>query len=332
LVPNPSSEPWISSTPVAVTPISSTSTPTRLFVPNMKHALIITMSDYVGNFAPLPTSQNDGKEIMSFLQGNGFTTEWIHNSEDGKKIEDQFEQLISKARQLGNSNQRGLFFVYYSGHGSIIDGLTVGHTTHNFDVPLEARVRKLTIYANSYVVAFFDCCREVTGTPISTKGGPIEAVAQKLAGQLCIVHAVAPTKKAVTVRSQTGVSEVTQSFLSVLRQAKQTFPSCIQQWAKGHRTVELIDKCPFEVQLTKEQTEMPESLNLPPLAEWTCNDVANFMHTLNLTQDYSTHVHNNGIDGSALNAIVEGEMTWQEAGFTAVGDIAKLKKGLKAHK
>ena len=64
-------------------------------------------------------------------------------------------------------------------------------------------MRKLAAYPNVYVIALLDCCRE---TGLQTKGssGPVP---EKIGGQLFVIHAVGPTKKAVT-RQIGGVSPV----------------------------------------------------------------------------------------------------------------------------
>ena len=74
-------------------------------------------------------------------------------------------------------------------------------------------------------------------------------VEEKTLGQDCIIHAVGPQKKAVSVATTSGRSIVTDQFLNEMGTTKQTFPSCISHWAKRHPTLELIDKCQFEFQL-----------------------------------------------------------------------------------
>ena len=144
--------------------------------------------------------------MQAFLEQNKFETTWINDDEDGSKVNEEFEKLSKLARPLAKTKEKALFFIYYSGHGSIMDGMTYAHTTHNSSIPFESKVRKLTMYPNTYVVSLLDCCREVQHQ--LTSKGMQDEIPEKVPGQLCLIHAVGPTKKAVAVRDSNSVSEV----------------------------------------------------------------------------------------------------------------------------
>ena len=137
-----------------------------------------------------------------FLTPPGFQTNVLHDIVDNSEIEKKFDELIQVAKPLLHSKKKAIFFVYYSGHGSLIDGMTVGHTVIDQQIDIEKRVRKLAAYPNTYVIALFDCCREIGN--LQAKG--LSEKPEKVAGQLFVIHAVGPTKKAIT--KTTGLSLV----------------------------------------------------------------------------------------------------------------------------
>ena len=151
---------------------------------------------------------------------------------------------------------KSAFFVYYSGHGQIVNGVTKGFAITGEPIDLEDLIRCIANYSNTYVVGLLDCCREIP--TVETKGS-VEVV-EKTFGQLCIIHAVGPKKKAVSLATSTGRSSVTDQFLSEMESTQQTFPSCISRWAKGHPTIELIDKCQFDFQLKMQTSKFLEFL------------------------------------------------------------------------
>jgi len=162
--------------------------------------------------------------------------------------------------------------------------------------------------------------------PSETKGNSSE-VTEKTKGQLCIIHAVGPKKKAVAVAESNKLSLVTGQFLGQMRNTNYTFPACIQRWAKLHETVEFIDKLQFEFPL-KIQSEIPTELNLPPLREWEVSTVVEWMRTLKLSQDYSSKIINGALDGEIFaNLYAEGN--WEDLGFSVTGDVYKIKLALK---
>jgi len=284
--------------------------------------------------------------MRNFLEEFHFDTKWLSECQDNTEIDKQFEELRNHARLLSKTKQKALMFIYYSGHGTLIDGVTVGNTLQGTKFDLETQVRKLAIYSNMYVVGLFDCCRSIA--PMQSKGA--EAVPEKVVGQLCIIHAVAPSKSAIT--QQTGNSEVTKSFLQLLRTSNDTFPSCVSKWAKSHKTVEIVDKCLYEVGLKappctaaetpeKQQTEAPSATSekqqvpetksaskqpsLEAAQQWTVADVCSWLKSLSLANDITPVAQEQGIDGSVLQMIIKDEM-WKDFGIKAMGDVIKIKK------
>jgi len=257
----------------------------------------------------------------------------LHDQEELNDINAQFNNLIEIAKTCASQKKKVAFFIYYSGHGLIVDGMTVGNTTLGIRVPLEANLRKLAIRPNSYVISLLDCCREVQRTPVVTKGQG-DSVPEKIAGQYCIIHAVGPSKSAVAVRkSVKDLSEVTKDFLQVMNSAKLTFPACLQQWAKAHATVELVDKCSYELQLTPNTVLPADMVSMPPLREWTQEHVCLWLKSLHLSRDFTAEVKEESIDGSSLASIFANHITWKEAGLPVTGgDLAKIKEAVSRQK
>ncbi len=66
---------------------------------------------------------------------------------------------------MAKANENGIptfsmFFIYFSGHGRMIDGRTIGVDPYDKDTPLEKFVKDLSIKRNTTTIGFFDCCRD----------------------------------------------------------------------------------------------------------------------------------------------------------------------------
>ena len=192
----------------------------------------------------MQAAYNDGRDINNFLKAScQFETLLLHDK-TAEEVVKALQSLQTFAKKTC-SMEKAAFFIYYSGHGQLVNGVTKGFTTTGEPIDLEDLIRRIANYANTYVVGFLDCCRE---TPAVETKGSME-VEEKTSGQICIIHAVGPKKKAVAVATTSGRSYVTDQFLNVMHTTKQTFPSCISKWAKRHPTLELLDKCQFDFQL-----------------------------------------------------------------------------------
>ena len=155
----------------------------------------------------LLTTTNDGKHVREFLEDECRfpQPQWFREESSSEEIQAVFDKMIKNASRRSKENQKALYFVYYSGHGALIDGKTVGYTNSEEVIELETNVRKLALFPNSYVVALFDCCRDIHQ---QTRGGQVEDPLPRYPGQLYIIHAVAPGKKAVSVKSAYGIAQV----------------------------------------------------------------------------------------------------------------------------
>src|SRR4051794_35262219 len=104
------------------------------------------MAQYsIESFKPLLSSTNDGDEITKYLESCSFKVTKLQDISNTQKIEDSFsqiEQIFSENRK-NHQNTKITVFVYYSGHGILIDGHTVGVTVSGIEFPLEEKVRQL---------------------------------------------------------------------------------------------------------------------------------------------------------------------------------------------
>jgi hypothetical protein len=71
-------------------------------------------------------------------------------------IEKEFKILLSKS---DDPNKKVLYFLYYSGYGSMCNAMVYGHTIIGKHIPIDAYARTLSKNQNSYSIAFFDCSR-----------------------------------------------------------------------------------------------------------------------------------------------------------------------------
>jgi len=191
-----------------------------------------------------------------------------------------------------SSKGKAALYVYYSGHGLLVDGMTVACTVSGERFPIESKIRNLSTRPNCLVLSFFDCCLEIP--PISEKGP--KTVEEKTYGQLHIIHAVAPGKSAITRSDSNGLSEVTKEFLSFMEKTSMTFPANISAWTKHHKTVEAVDKMMWQFPLLP-GTKAPQVANaLPsdPFSKWEPHVVVEWLSTLNLRENYLETVINNG--------------------------------------
>lgn len=97
-------------------------------------ALIIANEAYVGGaFQPLPGTQQDAAVMRPALERAGFTVT-VQRNVNRQQLRDA---LADFARQLAALGDRGVGFLYYSGHG-------VGQRGENFLIPVDARVQGVT--------------------------------------------------------------------------------------------------------------------------------------------------------------------------------------------
>jgi hypothetical protein len=104
--------------------------------------LVITMCKYGVGLDVLITSTNDGNAIKELLETKcNFNI--IHKLEevsDEKILETKFTEIENNLR-ANRSKHKTAIFVYYSGHGLLSKGFTVGCTLSGKRFPLEERIR-----------------------------------------------------------------------------------------------------------------------------------------------------------------------------------------------
>ena len=133
---------------------------------------------------------------------------WIKEESDPEIIKSAFHKMKEKAKIFAKSKtEKVLFFVYYSGHGGEMDSMSIGYTLSGGIFEIEGYVRELAQYPNAFVIALFDSCREIESAQVLQSRGAREGIG-KVGGQLYIIHAVAPTKKAISVKDHNAVSQV----------------------------------------------------------------------------------------------------------------------------
>jgi hypothetical protein len=218
-----------------------------------RHALIINFSNYdgktdfpdVGILKPLPSTENDGKEMSGFLASKcGFKVMKADDSLEVEEVEKRFEKLMGLAKSARDLLSKAIFFVYYSGHGIYVNGETHGLSIDGKRINLDRRIRELARQANIYVVSFFDCCRIV----VSEKSGT-EIDTTPTFGQMVSIYASPPNAPAVIVEKPNGLSLITEKFLDHMKtNGHKPFPSCLKNWTSLQQKAEMNVKTTMDIQ------------------------------------------------------------------------------------
>jgi len=164
------------------------------FSPSTRKGLVISSSKYENRKAwpPLNTPLEDGNEMLRFLQNDcKFDTVQYISDEKKARIDGEFQSMLSFAQNLSPS-ESALFFIYYSGHGTLQDADTWGHTVKGEPFNLDEMVKTLATCPNTYVIGFFDCCRQI----LQSKGAVSSSPTTSLYGQSFTIYA-STTKKPV---------------------------------------------------------------------------------------------------------------------------------------
>jgi len=125
----------------------------QLFRPTIKKGLVISSSKYESHtrWQAMNAPANDGKAMVDFLQNNcdfpQSNVKYLPEAEY-QDFDDERKAFIETAKRLA-VDQFALFFLYYSGHGTQEDGLTVGHTVKEEPFPLEEFGRQLARRPNT---------------------------------------------------------------------------------------------------------------------------------------------------------------------------------------
>jgi len=113
-------------------------------------------------FDDMPEVVKEGEDMVEGLKKLNF--EIIYKKDpNSKAMFDLFKDLFKQANAAIKSNKRLFFFFYYTGHGKIKDQTYMVVNEEDFKkymFPFERKVRNLSLYKNTNVVALFDCCRE----------------------------------------------------------------------------------------------------------------------------------------------------------------------------
>ena len=137
-----------------------------IYSPHLKRALIIVNSNYSGHptlSARLPVTQ-DAYNMQSLLSSLSFDTKLLLDCPVDEVTHVYTSFLYDEAvriSKLDPANFYGQFFIYYSGHGRMCNGVTYGVTQFNDDINLDKLVFDLAIRRNNTIMALFDCCRSI---------------------------------------------------------------------------------------------------------------------------------------------------------------------------
>jgi len=145
-----------------------------------------------------------------------------------QQIEREFQDLRNFAGCLGRANSSGLFFIYYSGHGTCDKGNTWGHTVKGEAFDLDQQVRNLSVCPNTLVISFFDCCRQVIDLDMQPKG--VSGTTSTF-GQFYSIYTALTRDVAISFKNAT-LSEGTYSFLEHMASpaGARPFPDNVQNW------------------------------------------------------------------------------------------------------
>jgi len=287
--------------------------------------------DAASGFKPLLTSTNDGNAFKTFLENNHFEIppeRHVTEAKDPAIIMAQFEAITKILVENYKSKRKTAVYIYYSGHGLLVDGCTVGCSITGEKFPLEESIRRLVTRTNCLVLGFLDCCRQIP--PKGTKG---KLVDEKTEGQLYLIHAVGPGKSATTRSDDVnGLSDVTKDFLALMKKSNLTFPASIATWHKYHKTVEVVDKMKWQFPLLAGTLSPAQTVPLPttPFESWEPHEIAEWLSGLKLRENYAPVVtsERKQIDGATLKTIFEAN-EWDSFGFIVDSDILKVKVAMK---
>jgi len=213
------------------------------FVPNEKRAIFIGNKEYEpsSNQKNLDSAEEDAVETHDFMvkkcNFERKNVKIMHNA-NKEELTEEFKKTREWANKLtsGEKMQKGLLFVYYSGHGMIKDSVTsiICPDGQLFPLPLVINCanKKNSAFGlgiannpNIVVICVMDCCR------ILAKGGEDEEELTK--GEYHIFYAVQPGTAASG--SSSGMSKFTKDVLEELgskleKEKKLDFPECMDKF------------------------------------------------------------------------------------------------------
>jgi len=135
-----------------------------------KIGLVITNKSYEHPIVSASWSELNGTCVNYFLkQECGFSNITLLQDRPKEDILSELTNLKNFLANLRHSGEKVLIFIYYSGHGFEQDGLTHGYNLDGSLFDLENRVRVLSKFANTTVVAVLECGRRSYSTYLNCK-------------------------------------------------------------------------------------------------------------------------------------------------------------------
>jgi len=260
--------------------------------------------------------------MSKFLEECTFEVKRYEELSNEIEIQNAFSLIDKILRKNKNTDKKTAVVIYYSGHGLLVDGFTVGVTISGQEFPLEENARNLSLYPNSLVMAIFDCCRL---KPAKIVKGNIE----RTVGQLHLLHAVGPGKAALTRPEVNCLSEFTEEFLHKMKQAQDPYPTCLKSWLKYHKKAECLDKMQFEFHFKLDTKPIEPVFVKPglPFQNWAPEDISDWFKTLKLSKDYTNTILTDRIDGIGVCLIIDNDY-WSDFGILVKMDQYKIKDGV----
>jgi len=223
-----------------------------IFNADYKKALIISNADYfLEGHCQLPGAKKDAEAMTQLLTSCGFDVTSVDDC-DKEEYTKSIQAYLDAAKTLAKQNKKCLFFIYYSGHGALKDGMVYGLPCQGEGadqwLPLDENTRKLAIYANSYAIGFFDCAKVKDPTNVISQGAT-PAADEKIPGNCLLLETLFPGSKPVA--DVENASPATASFIEHMsKQQTMEIPKCLMTWkAKAQRLVKIIDKTHVPVSL-----------------------------------------------------------------------------------
>ena len=119
------------------------------------------------------------------------------------------EEFLAPGKLAVDFKSYALFFIYYSGHGVMNGNKTVGIAFDDSRIELDLYIQQLSKRANTFTIAFLDCCRVFE----KNKGDdvPLFKFNETQHAQSYIIYAAAQGDPAISIEG--SLSKATASFL-----------------------------------------------------------------------------------------------------------------------
>ena len=136
-----------------------------MFFTNEDYSALRKLYDFKG-YKNLETLRYDRKKFIQGLKCFGVKEKDIREFRNAnyETFKDTFNKVQMECKENDKAGEKTLVLFSYGGHGIQIGGTrALLNTTERIKInfQIEERVRILSMMPSTYVVAFFDCCREV---------------------------------------------------------------------------------------------------------------------------------------------------------------------------